>query len=199
MCIVTFDLRRENRRHDNCTCTVEYISGGQKQNVHTKAISPFTEADRRRIEELTARKGTAPLAADEAKDIEQRVRGELAGRSGGELTGGENGGINKENIIVGRSLGAASKNYPIKLPDGNHGKVLEGTEITDIVVFAGKGTSHPLRVSKQLEEMYHIPADEWEKVRGTAYIRVGNQNKKAELHWYEAEGERVEMKVKRYY
>ena len=60
-------------------------------------------------------------------------------------------------------------------------------------IIAGKGTNN------QLEKTYHIPAEKWEKVRGTAYIRAGNQNKKAELHWYEAEGERVEMKVKRYY
>lgn len=82
MCIVTFDLRRENRRHDNCTCTVEYISGSHKQNVHTKALSPFTEADQKRIDDLTAGKGKSPLTAYEAKDIEQRVRSELAGRNG---------------------------------------------------------------------------------------------------------------------
>lgn len=69
------------RRHDNCTCTVEYISGGQKQNVHTKDLSPFTEADQKRIDELTARKGTTRLTAYEAKDIEQRVRGELLSRN----------------------------------------------------------------------------------------------------------------------
>ena len=107
--------------------------------------------------------------------------------------------IIKENILVGRSLGAASKNYPIRLLDGNHGKVLDGTGITDIVTFAGKGTNKPIRVAKKLEEHYGYPAEEWEKVRGTANIRAGNVNKKAELHWYEANGERVEMKVKRYY
>lgn len=116
MCIVTFDLRRENRRHDNCTCTVEYISGSHKQNVHTKALSPFTEEDRRRIEELTAGKGTSPLTAYEAKDIEQRVRSVPADMTyrewygkyveGGELTGEANGGIIKSidvddyNLIV---------------------------------------------------------------------------------------------------
>lgn len=95
MCIVTFDLRRENRRHDNCTCTVEYISGGQKQNFHTKALSPFTEEDRRRIEALTARKGTSRLTADEAGEIETKVRRTLEERRG-ELTGGANDGIIKK-------------------------------------------------------------------------------------------------------
>lgn len=107
MCIVTFDLRRENRRHDNCTCTVEYISGGQKQNVHTKALSPFTEEDRRRIKELTAGKGTSPLTAYEAKDIEQRVRSELAGRSGGELTRAAKSDIMKSEEV--RPLEQAKK------------------------------------------------------------------------------------------
>lgn len=49
-----------------------------------------------------------------------------------------------------------------------------------------------------MEEKYNIEADKWEKVRGTAIIRANGHNRKAEIHWYEADGERVEMKVKRY-
>lgn len=111
----------------------------------------------------------------------------------------ENSGIIKENIVIGRSVGAAGKNYPIRLPSGNHTKIVEGTEVTGIKTFAGKGTATPIRVADQLEEKYGVKADKWEKVRGTAYIRENGINKKVEIHWYEAEGQRVEMKVKRYY
>lgn len=101
-------------------------------------------------------------------------------------------------IIIGRSVGASGKNYPIKLPGGNHAKFVEGTSVTGIKTFAGKGTNKPIRVAQQLEEKYHIDADKWEKVRGTATIRINGRNRKAEVHWYEADGERVEMKVKRF-
>ena len=113
-------------------------------------------------------------------------------------TGGESGRM-KENIVIGRSVGASGKNYPIKLPSGNHAKIVEGTEITGIKTFAGKGTNTPIRVVKQLEEKYKINAEKWEKVRGTAYIRENGIKRKVEIHWYEADGERVEMKVKRYF
>ncbi len=108
-------------------------------------------------------------------------------------------GIIKENIVIGRSVGAAGKNYPVKLLSGNHAKIVEGTEITGIKTFAGKGTDTPIRVAKQLEDKYKIKAEKWEKVRGTAYIRENGTNRKVEIHWYEADGERVEMKVKRYF
>ena len=147
------------------------------------------------IDKVNADEGTTVLKRDEGK--EKVYEGEVVHNSS--LDNSVESGIIKENIEIGRSLGAASKNYPIKLPTGNHGKILEGTEITDVVTFAGKGTKNPIRVAKTLEKLYDIPADEWEKVRVTAYIRAGNVNKKAELHWYEARGVRVEMKVKKYY
>ena len=61
-------------------------------------------------------------------------------------------GIIKENIYVGKSLGAASKNYPIRLPSGNHAKLAADTEITKIKVFAGAGTDVLIRVAEKLED-----------------------------------------------
>ena len=106
---------------------------------------------------------------------------------------------NKENIYIGKSVGASGKNYPVKLPEGGHAKFAEGTEITDIKVFAGKGTDIPIKNAKFLESDYGVPADEWEKVRGTAYINSNGKNRKAEVHWYEGGNQKVQFKVKRYY
>lgn len=108
----------------------------------------------------------------------------------------------KSDIIksfnIGRSLGAASKNYPIKLPGSNqHTKFAEGQEIKG-AVFAGKGTDVQIRDRFRLESDYHIPADKWQKVSGNAYIMVDGEKVRAELHWYEADGEKYEIKVKRY-
>ena len=101
-------------------------------------------------------------------------------------------------IVIQKSLGAASKNYPVKLPDGNHVKFAEGTEITKIKAFAGKGTSTEIRNAIFLEAEYGIKASEWKKFRGEGYVVINGRKRKAEVHWYEADGERVKMKVKRY-
>lgn len=108
----------------------------------------------------------------------------------------------KSDIIksfnIGKSVGAASKNYPVKLADSKqHVKLAEGQHIEG-AVFAGKGTKTAIRDRFRLESDYKIPADEWQKVSGNGYIILNGKKQKAELHWYEAEGEIVEMKVKRY-
>ncbi len=117
--------------------------------------------------------------------------------SGG-LTGGSNSDILKPDELIGKSLGASGKNYPVKLPDGNHTKIVEGTSITQIKAFAGAGTNKPIREAKILENNYKIPADKWQKVRGNAFVFYNTKKRKCELHWYEAEEKKVKMKVKRW-
>jgi len=106
--------------------------------------------------------------------------------------------IKSKDILIGRSVGATGKNYPVRLPNGNHAKFAEGTKITKIKVFAGKGTNVPIRNRAYLETKYKIDADKWQKVRGEGVIVVEGKRKTAEIHWYEADEERVEMKVKRW-
>ena len=108
------------------------------------------------------------------------------------------GGIMKPDENIHRSLGAAGKNYPVKLPDGNHSKFAEGTKITNIKIFAGKDTSIPIRDAIYLESEFGIKADKWQKVRGEGMIINNGKSCKAELHWYEAEGQKEKMKVKRW-
>ena len=107
------------------------------------------------------------------------------------------------NISVGHSSGAMFKNaYSVKLPDGRYARLAGGTKITKIKVFAGKGTDVPIREANMLEKAYHYKAKEWEKARGEGIIRDEGENKKAELHWYQAgkgkKKEIVKMKVKRF-
>ncbi len=107
-------------------------------------------------------------------------------------------GIIKENEVIGRSVGASAKNYPVRLPDGNHAKFAEGTEITKIKVFAGNGTDMPIRNAVFLENDYGKPADIWQKVRGEGVVIFEGQKRIAEIHWYEADNEKYEIKVKRW-
>lgn len=97
-----------------------------------------------------------------------------------------------------RSFGAAAKKYQVKLVDSNqHTRLAENQTITG-KTFAGKGTDKEIGVRFKLESDYHIPADEWKKVSGKGYVIVDGKKVLAELHWYEADGEVYEMKVKRY-
>lgn len=101
-------------------------------------------------------------------------------------------------IVIIKSVGAAAKNYPVRLPESKqHVKLAEGQEISG-VAFAGKGTKNEIRDRFRLESNYKIPAEQWKKVSGVGYIVVNGKKVKAELHWYEADGEIFEMKVKRY-
>lgn len=106
--------------------------------------------------------------------------------------------VERENEHIGRSIGASAKNYPVRLPNGNHAKFAEGTDITKIKVFAGKGTNSVIREAIYLQETYHQPSEDWQKVRGEAIILENNVRRKVEVHWYEANGQKVKIKVKEY-
>ena len=109
----------------------------------------------------------------------------------------ENGIIKSFN--VGKSVGASAKNYPVKMPESKqHVKLAEGQRVEG-VAFAGKGTDKEIRDRFRLESTHRHPASEWQKVSGKGFVIVDGKKKKAELHWYEAEGEIVEIKVKRFY
>lgn len=119
------------------------------------------------------------------------------------LENSENSGIIElPDIPILKAVGASGKNYPVKLPSGNHAKLTTGTTITKVKVFAGKGTDEPIRKATELSDLYkqyNVKPSEWQKVRGDAYVMVDGKMKHAELHWYESEGLRVEMKVKRFF
>lgn len=115
-----------------------------------------------------------------------------------ELKSSENHGkIKMPDIKIIKAVGASGKNYPIELPGGNHTRFIEGTKITNVAVFAGKGTDVKIKDTKRLEATYNIPKDEWMKVSGNGYIMVNGQKRFVEVHWYQADDERYEMKVKR--
>lgn len=99
---------------------------------------------------------------------------------------------------VGRSIGASAKNYPVRMPNSKQRvKLAEGQKITG-KVFAGKGTDVEIRDRFDIAAIYNIPADEIQKVSGKGIVIIKGKEKKAELHWYEVNGERYDMKIKRF-
>ncbi len=108
--------------------------------------------------------------------------------------------IKQRDINIHRSVGAAAKNYDVKLPDGGITKLTEGTKITKVYTFAGKGTNRKINVAEHLEKQYNVPASEWKKVRGDGYVDDSDKSRHVELHWFESEPTgRIKMKVKRYF
>ena len=103
------------------------------------------------------------------------------------------------SIMIQRSVGAAAKNYNVRLPDSrNHTRFVEGTSITKIKTIAGKGTNTPIRDAIYLESGYGVAAEEWEKKRGQATVWEKGKQRSCEVHWYEADEMRVDMKVVRW-
>lgn len=117
------------------------------------------------------------------------------------LTTSGGGGIIEKDIQIGRSLGAAAFRDSIMLPNGQKGKIQEGSKITKVVTFAGKGTNKELRVAKYLAKQYNIPESEWKHSRGDGYVVCDDGVvRHAELHWFESSRTgRIKMKVKRYF
>lgn len=137
------------------------------------------------------RKSVAGFTPTDKKSKIAEIKAKAVDKSG-------RSGIIREDEVIGRSVGASAKNYPVRLPDGNHAKFAEGSTITKIKVFAGNGTNVPIRNAVYLENDYGIPADKWQKVRGEAIIVENGKRRRAELHWYEADGTKIKIKVKRY-
>lgn len=202
------------RRHDNCKCTVTYKCGKYSKNIHNgntgkrryvqDKYGNYVKSKEARIEHAKKMAATENERAEAARQKriatwqrkkEEKTMG-LEERKA--LAKARESGIMK-SFNIGKSVGAAAKNYPVKLPGSKqHVKLAEGQEIKGIA-FAGKGTSKEIRDRFRLEAMYNIPADKWQKVSGKGYVIVKGKSRKAELHWYEADNEIVEMKVKRFY
>ena len=105
---------------------------------------------------------------------------------------------NMKMMDVGKSVGAAAKKYPVKMPGSrDHVMLAEGQTVTG-KTFAGKGTETEIREKYRLEVAYKKPADTFEKVSGNGYIIVDGKKRYVELHWYESDNEVFEMKVKRF-
>ena len=95
-----------------------------------------------------------------------------------------------------RYIRSVAKHYPVRLPDGSYTKFAGSDEITKIVPLAGAGTKTELRVKIFLEAKYRIPQKCWTKYRGESKVYINRKIHRAELHWYEANGRKYEIKVK---
>lgn len=113
---------------------------------------------------------------------------------------GEPETIPQSDWHIGRSLGAAAMNYDIKDPrTGKTHHFVEGTTISNVEVFAGKGVRNKLkpRVAAGLAKKYGGSPRNWKHVKGLGTIEAGGRVRTAEVHWFEEKrAGRVEFKIK---
>ena len=103
-----------------------------------------------------------------------------------------------KSFNIGKSIGSAAKNYPVRMPGSKqHVKIAEGQSIEG-TVFAGFGTDKEIRDKRKIEAIYKLPASKLQKVSGKGFVIVDGKQRKAELHWYEADGEKADFKIKRF-
>lgn len=104
--------------------------------------------------------------------------------------------LRKDAILTNRFMRGSGKNYPVRFVGADHVK-FDAEMIDKVTVIAGKGVKAPIRESARLEGYYQQPKNRWEKLSGESYILVKGRRLKVEIHWYEANGNRYEIKVKR--
>ncbi|WP_425540022.1 hypothetical protein [Microaceticoccus formicicus] len=104
--------------------------------------------------------------------------------------------LKKENLPTENFTRGSGKNYPIKFVGSDHVK-FDSDLVENITVIAGNGVSNEIRESLTLQEHYGQPKTRWQKLSGISHIRYKGKKIKAEIHWYEANGNRHEVKIKK--
>lgn len=160
------------RRHRNCRCTVEYVpgKGKKRENVWTHKT----------------------VGSEEDKAIRQKQYEQWEKASSNKPRV-----IHKDNIETKEFKKGSRKNYPINISDSNYTKFIS-TFVKKVTVIAGSGVKEQLNDAPRLESFYNQPKAKWQKVSGEATIFFNGKSRKAEIHWYEANGQREEIKVKRW-
>lgn len=106
--------------------------------------------------------------------------------------GGESGKIPLLDRTVGRNQTVTAMGQ-----DGSmeRYKLAPGSKITDAHIFAGGPGQKPISVAHFLEGKTGIPASQWRKAQGHGVVLDAGAQRRAVLHWFEADGEMYSVKV----
>lgn len=130
---------------------------------------------------------------DKTKDPDKIFRKTLENSS-------ESDTISLKDIIIGKSLGAKSKNYEvIDNITGEYFHFVEGTKIQNAEVFAGYGVKKPLHeeVAEGLAKEFGGSPEKWQHAKGVGVLDYHGDELKAEVHWFQEESVgKVKFKVK---
>ena len=119
-----------------------------------------------------------------------RVRLSEAARKIKPFTIDENGSIMKlpdEKIL--RAVGSKNINDDVlDLSTGERFRLVPGSRITNVEVFAGKGVRTPYRKAYVYARDFGGNIEDWQHVKGIAILAYYGEERKAEIHWSRCEG-----------
>lgn len=168
------------QRHPYCKCTVEYISSmGRRENVwtHKTPGSDEDKAIRQKHEQRWKEKQTENSIIRKELTDKPRV-------------------IHKKDIAMSGFKKGSGKNYPVNISDSDYAR-FDSPVVEKVTVIAGHGVKEKLNDAPRLEGFYKQPKNRWQKISGESTIFFNGKSQKVEIHWYEANGQREEIKVKR--
>ncbi len=172
--------------HPNCrTTTVPVIGESNRTNDTRVAHDPKTGKVVKVPANMTYKEWKKSFSPATVKAIDKSLESSI---------------IKSSDIEIGRSLGAAAFRDRVWVEGKGYYYLAEGSSITKVVVFAGKGTKTPLRVAGGLSQKFGGKTEDWQHTRGEGVVVFEGENRRAELHWFEnADVGRVKMKVKRWF
>ena len=169
--------------HDNCKCMVDYTNS--KGTVRGRAVT-------HKIDGKTVTKWEF---ADKIPYTPPRVltKEEAAARGGFDkpkrLTEAPKRGTMLPDIVIGRSLGAKAKNYDIMdLNTGEMFRLVEGSHLQNVEVFAGKGGYKPYNNAWKYARDFGGKVEDWQHVKGFGLVDYYGEAREAELHWSQCAG-----------
>lgn len=108
--------------------------------------------------------------------------------------------VDLPDVTIGRSIGAKALNYNVlDLKTGKEYNFVEGTRITNVKVFAGKGSNTEYRQAYKFAERYGGSESDWQHVKGIGHIDFDGEDVLAEVHWSQCDNiGKVEFFIKKW-
>lgn len=100
--------------------------------------------------------------------------------------------IKIKDIPIHKSVGAKYNLEKVYDPSTDeYYEFAPGSKIQDVEVFAGKGTRTPIHNENNLRILCNSfggKYSDWQKVKGKSELEYYGEYRKAEIHWYQANG-----------
>lgn len=157
-----------------------------RRHRHCRCKTVYDPADGKTVTDVWTKKEEYRGLAQDSNKIKKRVK----------FNGEKPRIIKKEPIFTKKFKRGSGKNYPIRFVGSDH-VAFAGDRVEKVTVIAGENVKSSVRQAGRLQETYNQPSNRWEKVSGVADIMYKGEVIHTEIHWFEANGVREEVKVKR--
>lgn len=157
-----------------------------RRHRHCRCKTVYDPADGKTVTDVWTKKEEDRGLAQDSNKIKKRVK----------FNGEKPRIIKKEPIFTKKFKRGSGKNYLIRFVGSDH-VAFAGDRVEKVTVIAGENVKSSVRQAGRLQETYNQPSNRWEKVSGVADIMYKGEVIHTEIHWFEANGVREEVIVKR--